>query len=625
MRTKKLHRWAAALVTVTAMMAVGCEEEGEVGVGLPEEEQGATAVAPRDEAVAQPERGERAAATEDVETTEATRLGALQIERELPEEIFANQPFQYTLIVTNTSEMTLHDIQLREISQGGQMQIVSQQQMQGMQNMQQAQQGQQPQGQQQAGQQGQQQAPQLQPQDQQAQQQGQQGQQQQTPQLQPQDQQAQQQQGQQAPQLQPQQGQQQQAQQQQDYQIYASPGAGQQQRPGEAMAHIQVLQPGESQRVQMTAVPQAEGQAQVCLLADYKMAECATIEVVKPELVLRRMVVDEDGNAVSRAYACEELFLVYEVVNTGTGETGEITVTEQLQGLQTADGQNQIQVQLESLAAGESAQTDRIPLNIEQSTTFGGTAMARTERLQAQAGGTTQVQIMKPSIEMQIDGPAQQYLGRVTQYSVSVTNTSQYPAPETRVALDLPDNIDRLSVSSQQIEREGNTFILGTLDPNETRTFNIAFEASEPGQLVIAGQAEAYCAEASQSRVQTMVQGVPALQIQAVDAQDPLQVGQQTQYEIVVLNEGTAADTSIQLQGQLEQGLEFVGGEGATQVQGQGNQIRFGPIQSLEPGQEARWLVTVRAVAPQRSRLELELQSDALSRPLRVSEPTNVY
>lgn len=88
--------------------------------------------------------------------------------------------------------------------------------------------------------------------------------------------------------------------------------------------------------------------------------------------------------------------------------------------------------------------------------------------------------------------------------------------------------------------------------------------------------AEAYCADAAQAQVSTLITGIPAVRLELIDLKDPVQVGEETVYEVRVTNQGSAEDLNVNVQGQLPAGLKFIDGHGDTAVQAQGQAIQFG-------------------------------------------------
>ena len=132
------------------------------------------------------------------------------------------------------------------------------------------------------------------------------------------------------------------------------------------------------------------------------------------------------------------------------------------------------------------------------------------------------------------------------------------------------------------------------MPPGESRSFAITFSAEKAGEVSTRVEAMARCAETATAKISTDFRGVAALQVVVTDQKDPVPQGEQTVYEITVTNEGTARDAEICLSGKLPENMEFVSASGDSNVSADGRNLSFDPIDSLEPGESASWLVTVR-------------------------------
>ena len=390
---------------------------------------------------------------------------------------------------------------------------------------------------------------------------------------------------------------------------------------------IGMLQPGETVRNTIEGTAQREGQLAVCMTVDYQPSVCTMIDVVAPELALARMIVDADGRPVDEAFICDDFWIVYEVRNIGSGQTQPIMITEDLpQGL-SANGEQQVSLTIEPLSSGESATAD-VKINATEATTFSSYAIARTEEsgMRVRSDEST-VRILNPQIDLMVDGPQRTYDSRPVTYSINVRNTSEAPALDTVVRMPLPDQASRVSLSSQNLgpEAESGIFEIGRLNPGESRNFELTFEAGKIGDITLAATAEAYCADAVEQQVMTQVMGVPAIRLETVDLVDPVPQGDTTTYVVRVKNQGTAEDLNVQLRAQLPDKLEYVSGQGDTNITLEGGMIVFAPIDRFDPGDIAEWQITARATATGKVRFKLEMVSDANSRPVVEQEPTTLY
>ena len=189
----------------------------------------------------------------------------------------------------------------------------------------------------------------------------------------------------------------------------------------------------------------------------------------------------------------------------------------------------------------------------------------------------------------------------------------------------MPDKAERITFSGPNIQREDNTFSLGNLKPGETRNFSLTFNMIEPAKLSTQASAQAYCAEAAQAQMNTEIAGIPAIRLEVVDLKDPVQVGENTTYEIRVKNQGSAEDLNVQVEGELPPSMAFVDARGDTDVKSQGQQLQFGKIDKLAPGEIVSWYIQAKANEAGKVNFKLQVNSDASQRQVSEQEPTTLY
>ena len=88
-----------------------------------------------------------------------------------------------------------------------------------------------------------------------------------------------------------------------------------------------------------------------------------------------------------------------------------------------------------------------------------------------------------------------------------------------------------------------------------------------------------------------------ALLLEVVDTEDPVEVGAETSYVIVVRNQGTVAATNIRIEALVPEQMDIIRVTGATDHQKDGRRIIFQPL-TLQARTDARYLVYVRGFSP---------------------------
>lgn len=381
------------------------------------------------------------------------------------------------------------------------------------------------------------------------------------------------------------------------------------------------LKPGESKTVKMIGLAQEEGTIRSCLSLDFQCSQCNSIEVVKPRLLLSRRFVDENGNTVSSVYPCDDVYAVYNTDNRGSGNSKDVSVSETFPNGMNVNGTSSIMLNPGSIQAGQSV-NNRVSMEHLESGHYEGRATAKSGDHEVYSD-TNRLKVMNPSLSLDVQGPNDVYVDRDVTHRVTVKNTSDDPAKDTYVDVNVPNGARRVSTSlSKDLDSNGRVNI-GTLNAGESRSFDITFQASGPTKLTTSVSAGAYCVESRSSQVRTEVKGIPAIRMEVVDARDPVRVGETTRYLINIKNQGSAPDKEVRLVGKLPDGAEFVRATGETEVSTQGDEVIFEIPSTLQPGKEFDWEVHIRAKEARSAYFTLEMTSSANTRAVTEEESTN--
>ena len=119
---------------------------------------------------------------------------------------------------------------------------------------------------------------------------------------------------------------------------------------------------------------------------------------------------------------------------------------------------------------------------------------------------------------------------------------------------------------------------------------------------------------------------MPAILLEVVDTEDPIQVGGTEKFYVTVTNQGNAADSNIVVKMSFEKNFDYVSSSGPTVGTSEDvKSVTFAPLASLAPGQKATWEVVAKASEEGDHRTSVKLTSDVLSRSVDETESTHVY
>lgn len=384
------------------------------------------------------------------------------------------------------------------------------------------------------------------------------------------------------------------------------------------------LGPKQSKTIDVTGTASEPGTLDTCLSAQYNPPMlCSHIAVVAP--AIKAMV-----EGPSQVDVCQDLAYRYTVSNTGTGTAHNVVLQEALpNGLTTTDGQQSFSVNVGDLTQGQSKQVTA-RLRASEAGRYTTYAVAHSDSGDAK---TEQVstQVLAPRLAVTISGPKEAYLGQPVAYQVTVTNKGDAPAMATRVRLgSTPGHVQFVSAVGADgarlaSDREGGGETLGNLAPNESRSLTVNFNTVQNGEISVDATAAAKCAKDVTTYANTNIAAVTASALIVTHDPDPVMVGNNVTYKLIVENKGGVADHNVRVTATLPESEQYVSANGQTEATNNGREITFGPIATLEPKQRVMWTVTAKALQPQESAdLRATLVSEAEPKPAEKIEPTKL-
>ena len=354
-----------------------------------------------------------------------------------------------------------------------------------------------------------------------------------------------------------------------------------------------------------------------CATVTFKLSSCANIKVVEPKLQLRK-------TAPAEVLVCEPINIQLIVSNNGTGTTDNVKIVDTLpQGLTTTEGKREIVINAGTLTAGQSKKFNAT-LRAEKTGQYINKAVATAGKLTADASTTTVVK--QPVLTITKSAPEKRYLGRNIIYDITVANTGDAPASQLVVEDVVPAKTRFVSATNNGKLSAGKVvWNLGTLNINEKRTVSMTVMPASIGTVRNTATAVAVCAEDVMSWASTDIAGIPAILLEVVDIDDPVEVGGQTTYVIVATNQGSAPGTNIKIECMLEDTMQYVSSSGATRGSAVDGKVTFAPLAKLAPQAKAEWRVVVKAVKAGDVRFKLTMNTDQLDRPVEETEATHLY
>lgn len=231
-----------------------------------------------------------------------------------------------------------------------------------------------------------------------------------------------------------------------------------------------------------------------------------------------------------------------------------------------------------------------------------------------------------PALEIVCAAPAQVLAGRPVEVCLTLFNTGNAPEPKAFITLPIPPGATVRSATEDGVSSpEQITWEVPDLAPNASKQVRAFLVMRQPGLLSFTPAVRGTIARPAQTDCETRIMGVPAILVEVVDLEDPIEVGQQVTYVITVTNQGDSAVTNIRLLCTLPASQEFVSGTGVTAVRAQDRTITMEPLSTLAGKAVASWQVVTKALQADDSRIHVDFRSDEFEKPIPREESTQLY
>ena len=376
----------------------------------------------------------------------------------------------------------------------------------------------------------------------------------------------------------------------------------------------------ETRTIRLRAVPTGTGTASSCLTASYANMLCASTSVVSPALSLEKESTPE------ACTACEDISLTYVVRNSGTGTAPDVVVRDALPaGLRTADGRTAIELKAGDLDAGEQRRFT-VTAKADRGGTYASAASASSASGATATSDTTETIVRQPALAFSCDANNRVFVGRNLDYRLTVRNVGQCDAGDTVLKAAIPNGARFVSADGNgKLEGSNVVWDLETLPAGRAQTVRMNIRPSGIGAAKVRASASAQCVSTVNTECTTEVSGVPAILLEVIDMVDPIEVGQDVTFSVVVTNQGSSQDSNVKVAATLPPSMQFASGSGATAVTGNGQSVTIAPIATLAPGARAEWKIVAKAKSAADARSRWELSSDQFRSAISETESTTLY
>jgi uncharacterized repeat protein (TIGR01451 family) len=378
------------------------------------------------------------------------------------------------------------------------------------------------------------------------------------------------------------------------------------------------LKPGEERLLQMTVMPTAEGEigsvARVYFASEASMRTLST----RPELAL-------DVTGPREVLIGEKVGFTINVTNPGTGAATGVIISAQLAGGLQHEAGEQLEYELGTLEPGA---TRALELSLDA---IAAGPVSNVLVVDGEGGlhaeFTSEVDVLAPELEVAVSGPKRRYLEREATYVFSVSNPGTAAAREVELTTYLPEGMEFVKADNYGEYDDTERVVrwsLEELPPGETGEVTLTampVAAGEQKLLVEGTGARGLSAKREQT---IMVEGVAAILFTVADVDDPIEVGDETSYEIRVVNQGSKSATDVRIIVLIPDGMKATAAEGPARFSIADTEVVFDPLPQLAAKADTTYRVHVQGIAAGDQRLTVQLLTKDMQDPVTKEESTRV-
>lgn len=361
------------------------------------------------------------------------------------------------------------------------------------------------------------------------------------------------------------------------------------------------------------------GLIQECTNVTYTMPLCMQTRGVLPVIVITAAAPEEIS-------LCDLINYTVKVENKGTGSASNVRVIDQLpSGLLTPDGSGKVEIPVGDVPAG-TAKDVIVSAKAYKTGAYSNCAVVVADGNISISSPPVTTVVKQAAFNLVQRGPENITSNEELNYQIALTNTGDYPAMNVIVENQIPRGATSIKVSRGGVVVEDKVlWKISKLNPGAMAKMAISYIPERSGIIVNNVKASAVCTDTAVSSFQTLVKELVGILLEMGDSNDPVKIGSDTTYKIVVTNQGSATDTAISIVATLEPQMQYVSSSGPTQGIINNQTITFVPLASLEPGASAVWQVKVKAIGEGDVRFTVRMTGDQLEREVMETESTHFY
>lgn len=379
---------------------------------------------------------------------------------------------------------------------------------------------------------------------------------------------------------------------------------------------VPVMDKGETRSFKVTYKAKDTGLMRLCATVAADPRDCFDVCVTKAIINIQK-----DGPA--RAELNQAVTYTIVVLNEGDAPAKNVVVTDMVPpGLTHASGKKEL-----SFTIGEMPPKSRQTLQVVFTAAERGVHTNKACVTTSNAGSACDdavTEVVLRDLQVAKTGMKEQFINKVAHYEITVKNTGDTTLQGVQVTDQAQPPMRIVAAPDARMQGGQAVWHISELKPGESKSFVVKTTSPAVGTLRNCANASAEGLSRS-ACAETLWKGQAAILIEMIDVEDPVQIGEETEFIIQVTNQGTETDKNVAIKVEFPAEITPISARGVTEGKVEAKTVTFAPYSALAPKQMIEWRVRVKGEAAGDARTKAYLTSDLLKTPVVEEESTHVY
>lgn len=379
------------------------------------------------------------------------------------------------------------------------------------------------------------------------------------------------------------------------------------------------LSPDDEKEIRLQLVPVSEGDIALSAQVHFQAQADARSVATRP-------VLEVAVESPQQIHAGEELPLRITVSNQGSGAATDVLIEEDVPSGFTHPRGKTLQYRVGTLGPGKS-KTVVLKLKAEEA------GRHRNALAVSAAGGIlrkeeTNIDVVAPSLKLGVSGPKRKYLDAQAVHVLTLENPGTAPAHNVEVVAHLPRGLKFVTATNHgayDASRHAVYWDLEQLPPGSQGAVRVTTLVEETGAHRIEAEARAAEGVHAQAEYSVKADASSELPFTVSDLSDPIEIGEETVYEVRLANRGAQDATGVIVQATFPKEIRPLAVEGDVPGTVSGGKVTFSKIERIGVGQSLVLKVAAKALQPGDFRVAVSVASDDSKTPVVHEEATRVY